>query len=226
MPAKNVVKEYLPDSYYHLYNRGVEKRIIYQDEQDYKTFLSYLKLYLSPPSKLPDEISEEFRVIADKLRLNNFNTEIKLISFCLMPNHFHLLVQQKSIDSISKFMQSLATKYTMYFNKRYKRVGKLYQGPYKAVLVKSEAQLLHLSRYIHLNPVANQKLTPKQVHQKLIQSYSSYKDYLKITNTHWLKPQEILQYFNSSKLSSSYKNFVESHYQNSSDETISKLLIE
>jgi len=226
MPAKNIVKEYRPESYYHIYNRGVEKRIIYQDEIDYKTFLSYLKVYLSPKVKLPEEISDAFRRQLNINRLRNFNSEIKLISYCLMPNHFHLLVKQESIDSIAKFMQSLATKYSLYFNRKYKRVGKLYQGPYKAVLVKSEPQLLHLSRYIHLNPIANQKLDPKQANQKLIQSYSSYPDYLKLRNTPWVKPQEVLQYFNSAKLSSSYQNFVESHYSSPSDPTISKLLIE
>ncbi|MBU1085806.1 MAG: transposase [Candidatus Beckwithbacteria bacterium] len=228
MPGKNTIKEYFEDSFYHIYNRGVEKRIIFQDKLDYKTFLSYLKLYLSPPLQLPAEISAEFRRIAERASLNNLFGEVKLISYCLMPNHFHFLVKQKPINGIEKFMRSIGTKYTMYFNKKYKRVGKLYQGTYKAVLVKSEAQLLHLSRYIHLNPVVNQKLEPRKLHQKLISSssYSSYANYLKLRNTTWLKSGEILEYFNSANLSSSYQNFVEKHYTTPSEETISKLLLE
>ena len=167
MPARNIVKEYLPDSYYHIYNRGVEKRIIFQDEADYKVFLSYLKLYLSPPPELPKEISDQYRAIAEKLQLNNYCNEIKLSAFCLIPNHFHLLIKQNPVNGINRFMQSLCTKYSMYFNKKHKRIGKLFQGHYKAVLVKTEEQLLHLSRYIHLNPVANLKLNSSQINQKL-----------------------------------------------------------
>ena len=104
MPAKNSVKNYVENSYYHLYNRGVEKRIIFQDSQDYAVFLNYLKEYLLPKdeqnlrNKLTDpNISyKEKDKIIKLLRLNNFTDEIILIAYCLMPNHFHLLVKQKS----------------------------------------------------------------------------------------------------------------------------------
>ena len=70
-----------------------------------------------------------------------------------MPNHFHLFVFQKEIDSISNFLKSLTVKYSMYFNAKYKRVGPVFQGRYKAVMVKSENQFIYLSKYIHRNPV-------------------------------------------------------------------------
>ena len=157
MPGGNAQKQYVEDNYYHIYNRGVEKRSIFQDSQDYGVFLSYLKEYLLPKDEhgLRDLLSnpnityKERDKILKLLRLNNFAGEITLIAFCLMPNHFHFLVHQKSANSIDQFINSFGTRYTMYFNKKYKRVGKLYQGTYKAVIVTTDQQLLELTRYIH-----------------------------------------------------------------------------
>ncbi|EKD90217.1 MAG: Transposase, partial [uncultured bacterium] len=141
MPARNRTKQYLEDSYYHIYNRGVEKRAIFLDQQDYNVFLNYLKEYLTPKDErsLINQLSdpnvpwEEKDKTIKLLRLNNFTEEITFLAYCLMPNHFHFFVKQKSIQSIDKFMNSLGTRYTMYFNKKYRRVGSLYQGVYKAV---------------------------------------------------------------------------------------------
>ena len=130
VPAKNSIKLYLADSYYHIYNRGVEKRKIFQDDEDYKVFLSYLKIYLEPPKK---QEKTEFKINNAVFRgvkrpLNNFNSQIELIAYCLMPNHFHLLVYQKTEKAMEFFMRSLGTKYSQYFNKKYDRVGYLFQG--------------------------------------------------------------------------------------------------
>lgn len=141
MPSKNSLKDYVKGGYYHLYNRGVEKRSIFQDQQDYSVFLSYLKTYLMPKDeqglrqRLSDsKISAKERdTILKLLGLNNFYEEILLISYCLMPNHFHFLVKQNSANSIDGFMNSLCTRYTMYFNRKYKRIGPLYQDVYKQV---------------------------------------------------------------------------------------------
>src|SRR3989344_5405375 len=155
MPAKNSRKQYHENSYYHLYNRGVEKRKIFLDDQDYTVFLSYLKEYLLPKDEkalkelLGSDISyKEKDSVLKKLRLKNFVDEISLVAYCLMPNHFHMLVKQRSADAIDAFMSSLNTRYSMYFNRKYDRVGSLYQGVYKAVLIETDEQLLHLTRYI------------------------------------------------------------------------------
>ncbi|MCX6791992.1 MAG: transposase, partial [Candidatus Gottesmanbacteria bacterium] len=92
------------------------------------------------------------------LRMNNFYGTIRLLSYCLMPNHFHMVVWQKHGPGIDEFMNSLWTRYTMYFNRKYRRVGTLFQSVYKAVAVTTDAQLLHLTRYIHQNPIAHRKL--------------------------------------------------------------------
>lgn len=224
MPSRNITKEYVANGFYHLYNRGVEKRIIFQDNQDYPVLLSYLKQYL-----LSKNIDELTRQLADPktpyrekgkiiklLRLNNFNGEIDLLAYCLMPNHFHFLVKQKSPQSIDKFIQSLCTRYTMYFNRKYKRVGPLFQGTYKAVLVTSDEQLLHLSRYIHQQSLTLQGDT-------LQAQPGSYLDYLGLRKTLWVKPKEILSFFSKTNPAFSYEAFVK---QQEDFVHIRKLLIE
>ena len=124
MPSRNSIKQYVNNSYYHIYNRGVEKRLIFLDAQDYAVFLSYLKEYLTPKNEQelrqklsdPNTSYKEKDKILKLLRLNNFYGEITLLAYCLMPNHFHFFIKQKSAVSIDKFMQSLSTRYTMYFN--------------------------------------------------------------------------------------------------------------
>ncbi len=207
MPAKNRTKDYSPDSYYHLYNRGVEKRAIFLDDQDYHVFQSYLETYLLPKDLnhlnvlLENGSPKEKDTSRKLLRLNNFSDQIKLLAYCLMSNHYHLLIHQKEANSIDVFANSIFTRYSMYFNKKYKRIGPLFQGLYKAVLVQSGEQLLWLSRYIHRNPL-------DLLQGRALQSYkySSYPEYLEIRNKIWVKPVEVLSYFKSP-----YKDFVEGH---------------
>ncbi|MDO8570202.1 MAG: transposase [Candidatus Daviesbacteria bacterium] len=204
-------KVYADEAYYHIYNRGVEKRLIFLDQQDYNVFLSYLKEYLLPKDikgleRLlldPDISCKERNTVLKKLRLNNFADEITLLAYCLMPNHFHFFIKQKSALSIDKFMNSLGTRYTKYFNAKYKRVGSLYQGVYKAVLVDEENQFIYLSKYIHKQALAlpSQAWMPKQP--------SSYPEYLGQKKTEWVHPEEILSYFSKNNPSLSYSSFVQ-----------------
>lgn len=214
MPAKNVLKSYVEDGYYHIYNRGVEKRTIFQDDQDYKVFLSYLKNCLEPPLKPKEKKIRIGNTVFTKLEKSskNFYQEIELLAYCLMPNHFHLLAKQKSPRSIESFARSLLTKYSTYFNKRYSRVGTLFQGTYKAALIKEENYLLHLSRYIHLNPDKDVKDTPLHL------CYSSYGDYLGFRKTKWVKTELILSFFKGAQKTHlkdilSYQSFVEDYFQ-------------
>lgn len=133
------------------------------------------------------------------------------MTYALMPNHFHLLIQQKSANTINKFMNSLITRYSMYFNKKYRRVGPLFQGVYKAVIVEKDDQLLHLSRYIHYQALYN---VSGQVLQKSFPS--SYLNYVGKIKQNWIKSEKILSYFHSLKdLTNSYKLFVENQYNDS-----------
>ena len=213
MPAKNRVKTYLEGGYYHIYNRGVEKREIFLDQQDYGVFLSYLKEYLLPKdeAKLQERLSDpntsykEKDKILKALRMNNFYGEITLLAYCLMPNHFHFFIKQKSALSIDKFMQSLATRYTMYFNKKYKRVGFLYQDVYKAASVINEPQFIYLSKYIHKQSLASQGRTL----QGSGEQPNSYLDYIAKRKTEWVNPHEVLIYFSTTNPTLSYQAFVE-----------------
>lgn len=212
MPARNAIKEYQENGFYHLYNRGVEKRQIFLDGQDYAVFLKYLKEYLLPKNELnlSQKLSDSNLSYKEKdkifklLRLNNFADEIKLLAYCLLPNHFHFLIQQKDAKSIDKFMQSLCTRYAMYFNRKYKRVGSLFQAVYKAVLIASEEQFLHLSRYIHKQALALQGETL----QSQPSQPSSYSEYLGIRKTDWMHPEEVLSYFSNTNPALSYESFV------------------
>ena len=148
MPAKNTVKEYKENTYYHIYNRGVARQKIFLDKNDYKKILSYLKLYLTPF----DLEKQSIKVSPTKM-LKNYYGEITLLTYCLMPNHFHLDIIPMNQEVIPKFMRQMTNAYTEYFNKKYDRVGPLLQGRYKSILLDSEECAVHVHRYIHLNPL-------------------------------------------------------------------------
>lgn len=200
MPAKNILKEYAAKTYYHIYNRGVAKQDIFVDEQDYKTFISYLKIYLT----LPDLQGRTLKVSPSR-KPKNFTQEITLLSYCLMPNHFHLFIFQKNENSITNFMRSLGTKYSGYFNRKYKRVGPVFQGRYKAVMIKTEAQFIYLSKYIHRNPI---DILPTRTDLEGYK-YSSYQNYLGLFKQTWINTEEVLSYFSKINSGESYKKFVE-----------------
>ncbi len=228
MPAKNSVKTYIENGFYHVYNRGVEKRNIFLDEQDHRVFLSYLKIYLTPSAEEIDAINNNGHLdnedkntkIYRLNELNNYSKKINLICYVLMPNHFHLELQQIGKKDIGNFMQSLITKYTMYFNKKYKRVGSLFQGRYKAVLIFGKEYLINLSKYIHLNP--SEILAKYQS----LESYpwSSYPAYIRNIEIKWLKKDYILSYFHKSK--NSYKDFVGSDDLSDVSVELKKLLLD
>lgn len=209
MPAKNAVKQFEPEAMYHVYNRGVDKRVIFQDEQDYAVFLDFLKYALSNRSESdepfdPSSLSEAERFNFRRLGLAD---DLDLVAFCLMPNHFHLLAYQHSIEGITKLMRSVATGYSMYFNKKYDRSGTLFQGRYKASKIDSDSYWDHISRYIHLNPKdlgVDWRTYPK----------SSYRFYTGSAKADWVKPGLVLDSFKTIK---QYELFVQ-QYEERHDE--------
>jgi len=212
MPSRYTTKTYIENGYYHLYNRGVEKRALFLDKQDYNVFLSYLQSYLDPKNEndLLNKLSKQNLPYQEKdkllklIRLNNFNNKIILLAYCLMPNHFHLFVQQKNTNAICEFMNSIGTRYAAYFNRKYQRVGHLFQDAYKAVLVESDEQFVHLSRYIHKQAL------------DLNNQPSSYPEYIGMRKTSWVNPEDVLSFFSNKISAASYENFV----RESEDNTI------
>ncbi|MBU6414976.1 transposase, partial [Patescibacteria group bacterium] len=147
--------QFTNDNFYHIYNRGVEKRKIFLDTDDYVRFIHdlfefndeadadhiyYRRQFLKSSEVEPPKISKRKLLV-------------EIIAFCLMPNHFHLFVRQHANDGVVKFMHKLGTGYTMYFNQKYERVGGLFQGRFKAVHINNNRHFLYLPHYIHLNPL-------------------------------------------------------------------------
>jgi len=225
MPSRNVLKNYLEDGVYHVYNRGVERRDIFLDNQDYEYFLYLLKTYLVPPQKGWDPVQGP--TLREK---PNFADEIVLLAYCLMPNHFHLLIKQKNIDSMPRFVKCVCTNYSMYFNKKYDRVGSLFQGHYKAILIANDNYLLHLTRYIHLNPTTQKGWDPVQGPTLLRTAWSSYENYLGLRRMEWLDPGLVLGLFDRGvglygDSFGSYKSFVE-NYAKDATEILGRITLE
>src|SRR3989338_6348834 len=122
MPSRNSVKIYVENAYYHVYNRGVEGRDIFQDDEDYKVFLGFVKRYLTVLAQ--DEVQPQQRKRGQRIQWKQkLYEELQLTAYCLMPNHFHLLLKQKSKEGMTKFIRALMNSYVRYFNLKYKRIG-------------------------------------------------------------------------------------------------------
>lgn len=182
--------------FYHIFNRGSEKREIFLQPRDYSRFQQtfYYYQFIGPKPKFSNFA---------KFKLSSFKPLpgekfVDIICYCLMPNHFHFLVRQLKDGGVSKFVSQLSNSYTKFFNTKYDRVGPLFQGAFKAVRVKTDEQLIYLSSYIHLNPI-------KAKLARSIEKYpwSSYHEY-SLSNTICLT-DEILNLFSSR---ADYKKFI------------------
>lgn len=179
---------FVNDEIYHIYNRGSEKRIIYQDRRDYNRFLKSINYYqLEGPKPKFSHFSKK----------NIFKPEkagkiVKILAYCLMPNHFHLLIKQEKDNGITEMLTKLSLSYTKYFNTRHNRVGPLFQGEFKAVHIEDDEQLIHVSRYIHLNPIVS--LLVKDLGKY---EYSSYHEYAEGGLKGLCSTAEVLGFFRS-----------------------------
>ncbi len=169
------------DEYYHVYNRGVEKRLIFLDKSDRDRFLRLL--YLANGTKPVIYRDVPRRSLSD---LDMGEKLVAIGAYCLMPNHFHLLLKEISDGGISLFMAKLTTSYAKYFNKKYKRVGPLFQSRFKAGHLMRDEHLKYLYAYIHLNPVKllepewrEKGIMDKERMRRYLEAYwySSYQDY-------------------------------------------------
>ena len=163
---------FAPGEFYHLYNRGTEKREIFLDDSDRKRFM--LLLYLCNGS-IPVDLKQYGQTFREVLEVDRGVSLVEIGAYCLMPNHVHLLVRPITDAGISRFMQKLTTAYTMYFNKKYDRSGALFQGKFKATHAADDRYLKYLIAYIHLNPV---KLIDKQWKENGIRNRSQAETFL------------------------------------------------
>lgn len=162
-------KQFAQGEYYHVFNRGNAKADIFCDHEDYKLFLNRLLEAVYPERQDVKGALSHGRNQRKPLPEGAFS----LVTYCLMPNHFHILLGQHSELPISTLMLKVATSYSKLFNKKYNRVGSLFQDQFKAVQVENNEQLLYLSAYIHLNPQ-----TAKLVARAEEYPYSSYREYV------------------------------------------------
>lgn len=174
---------------YHVYNRGSEKRIIFEDRRDYQRFLKTLVYYQLEGPK--PKLSHFFQY--QTFKPDQANKIVEILAYCLMPNHFHLLLKQLKDGGISEMVSKISLSYTKYYNTKYNRVGPLLQGQFKAVLMESDEQLIHVSRYIHLNPLAS--FLVKDLSQF---EWSSYQEYIK-NSTGICAKKDVLGFFKSSE---------------------------
>lgn len=173
------------DEFYHLYNRGNNKCDIFLDEGDRKRFVRLLFLCNSTKPMI-------YKIVQG-WPLNNIDVEEKLVdigAYCLMPNHFHILVHERSEGGISVFMQKLTTAYSMFFNRKYTRTGSLFGGTFKATHVDTDEYLKYLFSYVHLNPVKlidnkwkENGIKDRDKAKKYLREYvsSSYLDYIGVS---------------------------------------------
>ncbi len=195
MPGRQLI--IADGEYYHVYNRGVARQPIFFSQRDYAQALLTLTYYLfrNPPMKLSryKDLSQQDRdsIIADQQKKNDVLAQ--LIAFVFMPNHIHFLFRQVSDKGIAKFMSQFQNSYTRYLNTRHARVGPAFQGAFKAVHVESEEQLLHLTRYIHLNPVVSHVITRSELGSY---PWSSFRDYVN-TSTSFVTRNPVLSAFKS-----------------------------
>lgn len=184
--------------YYHIYNRGVDKRKVFLRRGHYIRFLQTIHNLLTTGESHPNPI------LLEKYDQSlAFAGKLSFICYCLMPNHYHFLIRQLQDHAISDFMHHLNTSYTKYFNFNNERTGRLFEYTFKAIHVETEEQLLHLSRYIHLNPLmANLTNDLKKY------PWSSYPDYIGIRNGKLCRKEEILQLLSSRNAEEAYEQFV------------------
>lgn len=203
MPKRRL--PFVTNYYYHIFNRGLAKRPIFMDKRDYEKFIFTLFYYRF--TKLPMKLSH-FLQISNSARQNIISKltttgtkNIDILCFVLMPNHFHLLLKQVVDNGISNYLRLISNSWTHYFNLKYNRQGALFQGIFKAVMIEDDKQLIHLSRYIHINPVVSNIIKEKDF---LKYQWSSFNDYLKRTS-HFVDVETIFSHFSKPI---SYKNFV------------------
>lgn len=187
-------KKFLPGTIFHVYNRGNNKEKIFFDEQDYRAFLFRLGLCLG---FIEEELNKEKLIAMPYSRIRITDTvknNFKLYAFSLMPNHFHLLIEQVGDISISKLISKICTSYSKYANKKHKRVGHIFQDKFKAVLIENNPQLMWTSSYIHMNAVKDGLVKHPSEYK-----WSSFNDYVSDRNLPIISKELLLGTFGDIK---------------------------
>lgn len=191
---------------YHIYNQGQDKRPTFTNRREYLRALKTINFYqyrthlkLSTFLKLPEDEAKSFATLEFKKE----NKLVDILSFCLMPNHFHFLIKQLSEDGISRFTSNFQNSYTKYFNTRHERIGSLFLDQFKAVRIETDEQFIHVSRYVHLNPFTSYVV--RSLEELENYPWSSFREYLHPHLSDITEKEMALSFFKNSE---AYKKFV------------------
>ncbi len=211
---------------YHIFNRSIARQTIFKNLKDYQRLVDVINYYrfkklplrYSHYNRLPTEQKNQF----NQDYLTNNKPMLDIITYCIMPNHFHFLLQPFAKNAISDFMRNMQNSYSKYCNKKYERTGSLFQFMFRAVHMETDEQLIHVSRYIHLNPVTAYLL---EIGRLETYPWSSFKGYLSNNEgDSFVNPALVLNQFKSRE---AYKRFVfdQADYQRELDK-IKHLILE
>lgn len=176
--------------YYHIYSRGVEKRKIFMGVRDYDRFVALLYIMNQNASfKMDNFLQRSKNNLKDIFKEEREKTLVSILGYCLMPNHFHLILYEHTEGGVTKFMGKILTAYSMYFNTKYERSGPLFTHPFRSEHINSESQYMYIFSYLHLNPLSildkkwkENGIKNKKEAKKFLEKYqhSSYQDFLEV----------------------------------------------
>ncbi len=204
MPYRKIIFE--NENLYHIMNRGVNENDIFRNNKDHQRFLESMNFFrFNPSMQFSDFVKLPGNLKADRLiKIGQTNKPlVEFLAFSLMPNHYHLIMKQLRENGIQTFMRIFQNSYARYFNIRHDRRGHLFQSAFKAILIESDEQLVHTSRYIHLNPVSSSLIGIGELDKYPLTSFPHYLN----NNIHdFINIKTVLDYFNGS--TDVYKKFV------------------
>ncbi|NCN58474.1 hypothetical protein COW99_06085 [Candidatus Roizmanbacteria bacterium CG22_combo_CG10-13_8_21_14_all_38_20] len=197
MPSRKI--PLITQGIYHIFNRSVAGQTIFRNIREYQIFLDLLEYYSFTHAK---HRFSHYRRLEDETKKQTLNKLyqqsdklVDIYSFCIMPNHYHLLLKQLTDDGISKFIRQIQNSYARYINIKTQRNGALLQSPFKSVLIENDEQFIHVARYIHLNPLTSYILTNQSELANL--EWCSYKDYCSANSRGFVNTSNLMSYYNS-----------------------------
>jgi len=218
---------FITGEYYHIWNRGIDKRNIFKLKRDYERFIMLLYICNSANEnsfRLDDLLNKQHKTLGEVMVLDKGKPLVSIGAWCLMTNHFHILIRQEVDGGITKFMRKVGVGHSMFFNIKYQRKGALFGGLFKSKLIGVDDNYMnHMFAYIHLNPLDiefsgwEDELNKSPIEMKnFLESYrySSYQDYINIdrVESNILNKEAFPSYFKDTK---SFKDFTENYFLNS-----------
>ncbi len=187
----------ITNQYYHIYNRGVDKRDIFMDKKDLERFvLSVKEFNISKPTGSLREVEQHKSGVQHLIYAKEENPLVAIVCYCFNPNHFHFILKQEAENGISEFLKRLLGGYTNYFNKVHKRSGALFQGRFKSHLINSEEYILKIRPYVNINYQIHE--IPKEKRHLIMASDKEY-DNMKFDLVSEKEAEELLSFYGDSQ---------------------------